>query len=427
MARAPREYRFDTVDARLKLKPRKEPYWRQIVPGTFLGIAKGSRGSSWIARQRQGAGYSAQRIGTPDDHADADGEVVLSYGQAVKKAAEIQLEARAPAPPKHYRDGVTLNATVDDYLKARATTPGGRTGRVMSKDAVKSTRQVWERHSGRLGASLVTSIDAKALRAWHAAIALTPPTKRGKVLALDLTDPDQVRGRRQSANRVLTIAKAALTHARNADALPNELPDFWRRVQPFRIEDDAPPRMMEPDEVRRLLNASPADLRDLVTAALMTGARYGELVTLRVRDFSGDTGTVRLLQGKTAKTLTQPLTEEGRRFFERVCAGRAGDELMFRRLDGQAWTKSMAAKPLKAAATIAKVPDVSFKSTRATYGKFLLLATKDLELVAKALGHSDSRITRKHYAALLPSEVARGIAMLPSLGVEPKGKVRRIR
>lgn len=426
MARAPREYRFETTDARLRLKPRKEPYWRQIVPGTFLGLAKGSRASSWIVRQRQGSGYAAQRIGTPDDHASADGAVVLTYAQAVRKATEVQVEKREPAP-RHYADGQTLNQIVEDYIQHRTETPGGRTGRVMSDDNATATRQVWARYSGRLGASLVTALDAKALRTWHTDIAKTPPTKRGKVLEFNPKDPEQVRARQQTANRVLTVVKAALTHARNSDSLPDTLPDFWRRVLPFHIKDEALPRMMDTAEVTRLLNASPSDLRDLLMGALMTGARYGELAALLVSAYSSETGTVRISQGKTGKVLTQPLTTEGRRFFDRISAGRPGKDLMFRRLDGQAWTKSMAAKPVKVAAKNAGVPDVSFKATRATYGKLLLLATnKDIETVAKALGHSDSRITRKHYAALLPSEVAEGIAKLPSLGLEPDTKINKL-
>jgi integrase len=78
------------------------------------------------------------------------------------------------------------------------------------------------------------------------------------------------------------------------------------------------------------------------------------------------------------------------------------------------------------AAAAAKLEDVTFKVTRATYGKLLLLATKDLEMVAKALGHSDSRITRKHYAQYLPNEVAAAVARLPVLGIGGDGKVSPI-
>ena len=82
---------------------------------------------------------------------------------------------------------------------------------------------------------------------------------------------------------------------------------------------------------------------------------------------------------------------------------------------------------MAAAVEAAKLEGVSFKTARATYGKLLLVATRDLELVAKALGHSDSRITRKHYARYLPSELARGVAKLPRLGVDTGTKVARLR
>lgn len=426
MARKPRDNRLDTRNARLKLPAQKEPYWRQVVPGTFLGYARGETRSSWIARQRSGSGYVSQRIGTPDDNAEADGEIVLTYGQAVEKAQRVQVEARIPQP-KHYGDGLTINQIVAGYLTDRTTHPGGRLNEVMSDASAKNTRQLWERHSGRLGATLATAASAEQMKAWHAGIAKSAPTKRGKALEFDPQDPAQVAARRQSANRVLSIAKAALQHARDSGKLPADLPDYWRRVKPFKAKDDVLPRMLEKPEITRLLNAAPPDLRDLLTAALMTGARYGEITKLRVGDYVSESGVVRLKQGKTGKVLWQPLTPEGVRFFDRVCAGRGEGETMFLHADGRPWAKSDAARPVKAAAEAAKVSDVTFKTMRATYGKLLLLATKDLELVAKALGHADSRITRRHYAALLPSEVQKGVAKLPSLGIETGGKVRKIR
>lgn len=51
MARTPREHRLETREMRLKLKARTEPYWRQIVPGTF--VATGAEaGQRWVARQQ---------------------------------------------------------------------------------------------------------------------------------------------------------------------------------------------------------------------------------------------------------------------------------------------------------------------------------------------------------------------------------------
>lgn len=417
MARIPREHRLETREARARLKARGEPYWRQIVPGTFLGLRKGKKAATWIARQRQGEGYVEQRIGTADDLADADGTVVLSYAQAVAIATTMQLEAREPRP-RHFADGVTLNAAGAVYFDEHLA------GRGSEKDA----RRWWAMHVERgIGKRLVSAMTAEGLRRWHRDLAQTPPVRRGgKVLPFDPADPDQVRARRSTANRILTIVKAALNYCWENDRLPADQPAWWQKVKPFPLGDDPPPRMLERDEITRLLNAAAPDLRRLLSGALLTGARRGELLALQVRDYSPDHGQVRIYQSKTGKTLLQPLTPEGATFFDNITAGRAGTDPMFTRDDGRAWGRSDVIRPMNAAVAAAKLEDVSFKTTRGTYGKLLLLATKDIELVARALGHSDSRITRKHYAQLLPSEVARGVARLPKLGVATESKVSPI-
>ncbi|MBF6024851.1 tyrosine-type recombinase/integrase [Lysobacter niastensis] len=408
--------RISSAEARNRLHVRREPYWVELVPGTAIGYAKGVRDVSWFVRQRAAGAYRKQRIGTPDDGIKADGTIVLSYSQAVKLATTMQLEDRKPLP-RHYSDGLTLNQVFDDYLEQRQVTPGGRFNRVMPKSTAQMSNQVWERHARKdIGSKLVTALDAKAMRKWHASMATVAPTVRGKTQDFDATDPERVRSRRATANRILTIAKAALTWARQHDALPDDMADWWRNVSPFALGDDPVPRMLDKDEIARLLGAAPTDLRTLLQGALMTGARYGELCTMRVRDFDAAHGTVTIRQSKTYKTLTQPLTPEGVALFQALTADRKKDDPIFVREGGAPWARSDAAKPMATAVLAAQLEEVTFKTTRATYGKLLLVATKDIELVAKALGHSDSRITRKHYAALLPSEVKAGIARLPALG-----------
>jgi integrase len=429
VARQPRDHRLETREARTKLAPRKEPYWRQIVPGTFLGYYRGARGSAWLVRQREGTGYRAQRLGTPDDQATADGAVVLSYGQAVRMATTTQLEART-ARPKHYGDGQTLDAVMGAYFD----------GHLAGKGSESIARQSYRLHAATIGTKLVTALDATALRQWHKALALRPPARRkpdpkakrkGKSeadpdRAYDMTDPANIRARRSTANRILSIVKAGLNFAWENDQLPADLPTYWMKVSPFPLGEDPAPRMLERNEITRLLNASPPDLRDLLSGALMTGARYGDLRRFQARDYLSDDGLVRIAQSKTGKTLMQPLTPEGVALFDRLTAGAKPTDLIFRRADGSAWQRGYVRRPMAEAAAAAKLEDVTFKVTRATYGKLLLLATKDLEMVAKALGHSDSRITRKHYAQYLPNEVAAAVARLPVLGIGGDGKVSPI-
>lgn len=414
MARLPREYRLETREARAKLKVRGEPYWRAIVPGTFLGYRKGKRSAAWVVRQRAAiGGYNEQRVGTPDDEADADGRVVLSYAQAVK-ASTTPMTDRAP---RHYGDGLTINAVMQPYIDEH----------LAGKGSQSVTRQQHRLHiESGIGRLRVTECDAPTLRKWHKAMASKARTIRGKPQPFDQTDPTQVRARRATANRVLTMVKAALNMAWKDDRLPADLPTYWMKVDPFALGEDPEPRMLEADEITRLLNAADRDLRELLQGALMTGARRGELLALRVQHYDPDTQTVRIYQSKTGKTLTQPLTPEGVALFDRLTAGREPDAHIFTRANGNAWQRHDVGKPMVAAVKAAKLDDVSFKDTRATYGKLLLIATGNIELVAKALGHSDSRITRKHYARYVPSELSAAVARLPALGFATDNKVSRI-
>jgi integrase len=100
---------------------------------------------------------------------------------------------------------------------------------------------------------------------------------------------DAIRKRRATANRVLTVLKAALNHAWREGTVPTD--DAWRRVSPFKGVDSPVIQYLSEEEVRRLVNACAADFRDLVRGALLTGCRYGELIGLRAADYNADAGS----------------------------------------------------------------------------------------------------------------------------------------
>lgn len=427
MARTRRDSKLTSRESRSKLAARKAPYWRPLIAGTALGYAKGSTGGAWVVRQRQADGsYATQRLGTADDYADADGQIVLSYQQAHRLALKIQIKQQH-GHARHYGDGATLNDVFETYIVERKTTPGAR-GHTMAESTAKVAEQFWNRRvRDSLGKQLLRTLSADALRRWHADLARAPRTVRGVVKSFDPKDPKQVRQRKATANRILTIVKAALSWARQTDKLAADMPDWWRNVKPHSLNGDDPePRMLERDEITRLLNAASPDLRDLLLGALMTGARYGELARLKVSDYSTETGTVRLYQSKSYKSKVQPLTPEGIALFERLTVGREGGSPLFTSANGQGWGDASPTRQVREVMAAAGIADASFKTLRATYGKLLLLATRDIEIVARALGHSDSRITRKHYAAYMPDEVSAAVQKLPALGGLEPATVRRL-
>ena len=176
----------------------------------------------------------------------------------------------------------------------------------------------------------------------HGQDACSKPTEgqQAAVWPAPVTDED-VRRRRNSANRVLGILRAALNLA------DSEHPEITNRkewsggkLEPFRGVNAARVRYLNVAEAQRFINACDPDLRALVRAGLETGARYGELGRLEVQDFNADVGTVFIQKSKPEKSRHVVLTEEGADFFRQHCAGRAGNEPMLVRANGHDWKTS---------------------------------------------------------------------------------------
>jgi integrase len=271
---------------------------------------------------------------------------------------------------------------------------------------------------------------------WHQKIAETPARVRTKPGAEQKyreaeNNSDAVRRRRSTANRVLTILKAALNHAHREGKCASD--DAWRTARAFREADSARLRYLSDDEARRLTNACPADFRALVTCALLTGCRYGELAVMAVDDFNPDAGTlrvrvrVRVRASKSGRPRHVVLTQEGRDFMAKLATGKPGSARLFLRGNGKGWGKSEQQRPLSAACTAARIdPAVNFHSLRHTYASRLTMRGAPLAVIAKQLGHADTRMVEKHYGHLAPSYVADTVrAAFGSLGLlEPSNVVR---
>ncbi|MCZ6859585.1 MAG: site-specific integrase, partial [Alphaproteobacteria bacterium] len=153
--------------------------------------------------------------------------------------------------------------------------------------------------------------------------------------------------------------------------------------------------------------------------------RYGELAAIRTADFNPDAGTVHIRHSKAGKARHVVLTDEGQDFFETVTAGREGDRLVFTKAGEKSWGRTHQQRPLREACKRARLtPPANFHVLRHTYASLLVMAGVPLVVVAKNLGHSDTRMCERHYAHLAPSYVADTIrAHAPKLGITEPGKV----
>jgi integrase len=221
---------------------------------------------------------------------------VFSFSQAQEKAREwFQCIVRERAG-----DFVPLERpyTIADALTAYRADYQRRGGK--ATDRLDASVVAWI--VPELGTVPLDKLTKGRILGWHQKIAETPArlrTKLGEAQKHRKADasPEAIRRRRSTANRVLTILKATLNHAHREGQCASD--DAWRTVRAFREADVARLRYLSDDEARRLTNACPEDFRALVTAALLTGCRYGELAAMTGDDFNPDAGTVRVHTSKS--------------------------------------------------------------------------------------------------------------------------------
>ena len=201
---------------------------------------------------------------------------------------------------------------------------------------------------------------------------------------------------------------------------------IWKR-KPFREADAARVRYLDDKETKRLVNACPDDLRRLVTAALLTGCRFGELAALVVTDYNADAGSVHVRISKSGKPRHVALNDEGKDFFTDAVAGRPASGSIFIRDNGSAWAKNSYQRAWETALTASKVGQLAFHELRHTYASRAIMAGVALMVVARQLGHSDTRMVEKHYGHLAPNYVADAFrAGFGSMGITEKSNVTSV-
>jgi integrase len=334
---------------------------------------------------------------------DADGFSVLAFKDAQERARtwfeeQERLAAGEDAPTGPY----TVADAMTDYLAS------------MESEGKKSAQDTRTRAEAmiipELGKFEISKLTTSTIRQWRNTLAQTPArtrTRRGDEQRYrNVPDnPESIRQRRSSANRLLSILKAALNHAFREGKVHSDL--AWRRVTPFKKVEAARVRYLSDDESRRLVNACSEPLRSMVIAGFMTGARYSELAALQVVDFDRDANAIHIRTSKSGKPRHVYLTDEGRVYFERAIAGKASDEPIFTKPTGRSWRRSEQRKPLLRACEAARIkPAIGFHILRHTYASRLVMRGVALPVIAAQLGHADSQMVEKHYGHLAPSYVA---------------------
>jgi integrase len=416
MARTVRGGRLETRTARLKLTPRPRAYWvSTAMPGLHLGYRRlKDHNGTWIARTYQGRSgtYIHKAFAQADDYSEGDGGEVLTYFQAAQRLA-------GEAPPVRHSSSYTVQEAVESYLEYIARY------RKSIVDARSRLKSYVLPYFGNRPVSSLKPTDFEAWSKW--AYAHNPRTKPPNGKISDIAPAERERRRKATLNKVITYLKAALDRAYQQGHV--ERRDAWARLQRYKGAESARLVRLTAEEARRLTNAAAPDFRRLLELALLTGARYGELIRFRARDFDDRSGTVLVSDSKSGKPRRIPLTEEGRSLLDSLTASKAPDDPILTKEDGTMWRKDDQRERIRETCVAANIsPPVNFHAIRHTTASLLIEKGVPLAFVAEMLGHSDTRMVSKHYAHLAPNIVHEEIrAKLPNFNVRIDEKVKKIR
>jgi integrase len=436
MARKIKATELDSRNARGRLTPRGKPYWQSAGErGLHIGYRRlaGKAGTWWARHYDGGQRYTTEALGIADDFSDP-----FAGGKVEKATAALLAETPADAILNFDQACVKARAGKEK----RTLVAAGGTGPMTVRDIIENYLGWYQANRKAfydarrwadafilpaLGDIEAHALSTAAIRKWHESLAAKParvrtakgqPQQHKPVVA----DADIVRRRRATANRILTVLKAALNKAWRDGLIPSDVE--WRRVQAFGKVELARVRHLSIAEAKRLLNGCAPDFRLLVQAALATGARFGELARLKVSDFNRDAGTLAVHISKSGKARHIVLGAEGVELFRELATGRGGDEVLLLRENGSPWDTGYQKFPMNQACDRAKItPRISFHGLRHTWASLAVMAGMPLVVIARNLGHSDTKMVEKHYGHLTESFISKAIREhAPAFGFKPLRK-----
>ena len=317
MARSKRNPDLEHRTNRLKLACGGGPKWTALAIGAHIGYYRplSKAAGTWRGKYTdKTTGLRTQVVfGTSDDYEDADGIRIFDWLQVQDKArawfTDTAREARRVADGGSVHDGpYTVGTALDDYRQD------------CERRGLKGLRgqnyQVEAHIRPALGRIELAKLTWRQVEMWLTAVANSPrrrtSPKRGAVSAKPApsrrkfkvprppkpeppapappSTPEQKRARKDTANRVFAILRAALNLAVARRLYRGDR--VWMEVRLYENTKTARMRFLSITDQVRIVRACPPDFQRLVKGALYTGARYGELTHMNVSEYNREAQTI---------------------------------------------------------------------------------------------------------------------------------------
>lgn len=316
-------------------------YWRSLDPDVHLGYRKSKRAGVWLVRWRTADGYKRKQIGTADDQISVG---TLDFAKATTAARkEVEL-VRIEAVAEEAGPAATVRSAVEAYIAFRNARETRRAGRPTRSDAARRL----ERYV----------IGREAIRQRPAAA----PAPLAKIALHTLTEKDLSNWRkglpdefkRSGSQRLINDLRAALNAAydEHKARLPATLPGIIKSAFKAQQHDDDDGEAVSRDgqilsdaQVSAILVAAgeidvehgwEGDFYRLLLLLAATGARFSQIVRMKVRDVQYDRNRLmvplsRKGKGRKVGWATVPVGQDVLEALASVTEGRKLDDVLLQR------------------------------------------------------------------------------------------------
>ncbi len=375
---------LDRVDARARLKPRRDPYWQRLSAGRYVGFRRMATGAAgtWLARA-----YNPEKLPTKERKAPG-GYEFEKLGDFATLPEKERFDAAKLAAEAHFQHmdmgGSAARLTVKRACELYVEKLKLERSEAASNDAKgRFTRLVYEDPLARIE---LKKLAPRHLAEWKTRV-LTRPVKEG--------------GKRDtlgSFNRNATALRAALNLAYERRDVASD--HAWAtELKPFENADGRRELYLKRPARAKLLDKATAEAQRFVRTLLLLPLRPGDVAKLKVEHFDAHHASLTVPGGKT-KDRVIPLSSEAAAHFKACAKDKLPGAWLIARAGGEQWKKEAWRDEIKEAAAAAKLPVATCAYTlRHCVITDLVTGGLDLFTVAKLAGTSVAMI-EQHYGKL---------------------------
>jgi nucleotide-binding universal stress UspA family protein len=360
------------------LKVQREPHWQRLRAGCFLGYRRSKQGAkgTWIARiyDAETCKYHLKTLG---DFGTLAGNEMFAAAKKQAEALADLLEAGGEVRP----EVETVADACREYAKDRPEA-GQRFERYVYRDAIANVK--------------LDKLRRRHLLDWRTRLEKTPAA-----VSRNKSGPKLTRVRAPSTlNRDMAILRAALRKVK-VHGTPNTEAAWQEALQSIKKADRRRTLYLGREQRRALLAVIDPDAAPFVQALCLLPLRPGALASLTAGDFDKRTAELTVSKDKAGESRRIKLPAEASKLLASQLQDKLPTAPLFRRANGQPWSKETWKIPINRAVAAAGLPAGATAYTlRHSTITDLVTAGLPLLTIAQISGTSAEMIER-HYGHLV--------------------------